>query len=76
MNNSLAQRLAITIALILSASGVVVTLAAYAYGREAAEAAYDRLLAGAAFQIAQSISVSPEEMSFLASPRSQNPRSS
>ncbi|RZM09489.1 MAG: sensor histidine kinase, partial [Sphingomonas sp.] len=62
MTNSLAGRLAVTIALILSASGVVVTLAAYAYGREAAEAAYDRLLAGAAFQIAQSISVSADRL--------------
>ena len=33
------------------------SVAAYAYGRQAAQQAYDRLLAGAAFQIAQSVSI-------------------
>lgn len=59
---SIARRLAIAIALILAASGIVVTVAAYAYGRQAAEAAYDRLLAGAAFQIAQSIQLSADAL--------------
>lgn len=59
---SITRRLAVAIALILAASGTVVALAAYAYGREAAEAAYDRLLAGAAFQIAQSVAVSADRL--------------
>ena len=54
---SITVRLAATIALILAAGGVVISIAAYAYGRQAAQQAYDRLLAGAAFQIVQSISI-------------------
>ncbi|HEY1383759.1 MAG TPA: sensor histidine kinase N-terminal domain-containing protein [Dongiaceae bacterium] len=54
---SITVRLAATIALILAAGGIAISVAAYAYGRQAAQEAYDRLLAGAAFQIAQSISV-------------------
>ncbi|MBC8129765.1 MAG: sensor histidine kinase N-terminal domain-containing protein [Rhizobiaceae bacterium] len=59
---SIMRRLAVAIALILMASGSVVAFAAYAYGRQAAEAAYDRLLAGAAFQIAQSVEVSADRL--------------
>jgi two-component system sensor histidine kinase TctE len=54
---SITARLAATIALILAAGGIAISIAAYAYGRQAAQEAYDRLLAGAAFQIVQSISV-------------------
>lgn len=54
---SITNRLAWTITLILIAGGVSVTLAALAYGWRAAEEAYDKLLAGAAFEIVRSISV-------------------
>jgi two-component system sensor histidine kinase TctE len=54
---SITVRLAATIALILAAGGVGISVAAYAYGRQAAQEAYDRLLAGAAFQIVQSVSI-------------------
>lgn len=54
---SITVRLAATIALILAAGGLVISIAAYAYGRQAAQQAYDRLLAGAAFQIVQSVSI-------------------
>ncbi|HET6156738.1 MAG TPA: sensor histidine kinase N-terminal domain-containing protein [Dongiaceae bacterium] len=54
---SITVRLAATIALILAAGGVAISIAAYAYGRQAAQEAYDRLLAGAAFQIAQSVTI-------------------
>jgi two-component system sensor histidine kinase TctE len=54
---SITVRLAATIALILAAGGIVISVAAYAYGRQAAQQAYDRLLAGAAFQIEQSVSI-------------------
>jgi two-component system sensor histidine kinase TctE len=54
---SITVRLAATIALILAAGGVAISIAAYAYGRQAAQQAYDRLLAGAAFQIVQSVSI-------------------
>lgn len=59
---SIATRLAAAIALILGASGVVVAVAAYAYGRQAAEEAYDRLLAGAAFDIVRAVSVASGEV--------------
>lgn len=54
---SITARLTAAIALILVSGGVAVTLAALEYGRQAAEEAYDRLLAGAAFQISRSVSV-------------------
>ena len=49
---SLTLRLAVAVSLILLAGGVAVTLAALAYGRQAAQEAYDRVLLGAANQIA------------------------
>jgi len=55
--SSITWRLALAITLILGAGGLLVTAAAYAYGRQAAGEAYDRLLAGAAFEIARSVSV-------------------
>lgn len=54
---SLTRRLAISAALVLIAGGVAVAVAALAYGREAAQRAYDRLLIGAADQIAGAVSV-------------------
>src|SRR5687767_9874506 len=54
---SITVRLAVTIALILAAGGIAISVAAYAYGRQAAQEAYDRMLAGAAFQIVQAVSI-------------------
>ena len=53
----LAARLALSVALVLVVGGTAVALAAFAYGRQAAQQAFDRLLIGAADQIAGSISV-------------------
>ncbi|MFT6776057.1 MAG: two-component system sensor histidine kinase TctE [Paracoccaceae bacterium] len=52
---SLARRLGLAIALVLTLGGVAAGVAAFAYGRQAAQEAYDRLLIGAADQIAASI---------------------
>ena len=57
-SGSITIRLAAMIASILAIGGVGVTLAALAYGRQAAEEAYDKLLAGAAFEITRALSVS------------------
>ena len=54
---SLAARLALSVALVLLLGGGAVAFAALAYGRQAAQRAYDRLLVGAADQIAGSVSV-------------------
>jgi two-component system sensor histidine kinase TctE len=54
---SLTLRLALSVALVLLGGGMAVALAAFAYGRQAAQQAYDRLLIGAADQIAGSVSV-------------------
>jgi two-component system, OmpR family, sensor histidine kinase TctE len=54
---SLAARFTAALALILLAGGVAVALAALAYGRHAAQEAFDRLLLGAANQIAGAISL-------------------
>jgi len=54
---SLTVRLAMAVALILGASSAVLTLAALSYGHQAAREAYDRLLIGAAGQIAASMSI-------------------
>ncbi len=54
---SLTGRLALSVALVLGLGGAAVAVAALAYGRQAARQAYDRLLVGAANQIAGSISV-------------------
>jgi len=50
------------ITLILIAGGVSVTLAALAYGWRAAEEAYDKLLAGSAFEIIRSVSVANDRI--------------
>ncbi|WP_146589315.1 sensor histidine kinase [Puniceibacterium confluentis] len=54
---SLVARVALAVALLLAVGGVLVSVAAFAYGRQAAQDAYDRLLVGAAADIAASISV-------------------
>ncbi|TPE52456.1 sensor histidine kinase [Amaricoccus solimangrovi] len=51
---SLTARLAGALALLLAAGGLLVAALAFAYGRGAARQAYDRLLVGAARQIADS----------------------
>ncbi|MBN9671920.1 sensor histidine kinase N-terminal domain-containing protein [Roseibium aggregatum] len=56
-NTSLTARVALGIALLLVMGGVFVSIAAFAYGREAARSAYDRLLLGAANDIASAIAV-------------------
>ncbi|WP_417709948.1 sensor histidine kinase N-terminal domain-containing protein [Roseibium aggregatum] len=56
-SSSLTARVAFGIAFLLISGGVIVSIAAFAYGREAARSAYDRLLLGAATGIASSITV-------------------
>lgn len=59
---SIALRLAIAVALVLAAGGVAVTAAALAYGQQAAREAYDRLLIGAAGQIAAAVRIQQGEL--------------
>ncbi|MGR3755897.1 MAG: sensor histidine kinase N-terminal domain-containing protein [Tranquillimonas sp.] len=54
---SLKARVALAVSAVLLAGGAVVLVAALAYGRQAAREAYDRLLLGAASDIAESITV-------------------
>ena len=54
---SLTARVALAVGSLLLIGGVVVSLAAFAYGREAARETYDRLLVGAANAIAASITI-------------------
>jgi two-component system sensor histidine kinase TctE len=54
---SLTARVALAVGSLLLIGGVVVSLAAFAYGREAARETYDRLLVGAANNIAASITI-------------------
>ncbi len=54
---SIAARLALSVALVLGIGGSLVAAAAFAYGQAAARQAYDRLLIGAADQIAGSLRV-------------------
>lgn len=55
--SSLTRRLALSISLLLIAGGALVSAAALAYGRQAAQTAFDRLLLGSARQIEASTSV-------------------
>ncbi|MTI44733.1 two-component system sensor histidine kinase TctE [Roseibium hamelinense] len=55
--SSLTLRVAFGVTLLLVIGGLLVSIAAFAYGREAARSAYDRLLLGAANDIASSIAV-------------------
>ncbi|MBO9454258.1 sensor histidine kinase N-terminal domain-containing protein [Paracoccus sp. R12_1] len=54
---SLTLRLALAFALIFALGGVAVAVAAFSYGRQAAQQSFDRLLVGAADQIARSITL-------------------
>jgi two-component system, OmpR family, sensor histidine kinase TctE len=54
---SLKSRVALAMAAVLVVGGAIVLVAALAYGRQAAREAYDRLLVGAASDIAESITV-------------------
>lgn len=54
---SLTMRVALAVTSLLLIGGLLVSIAAFAYGRQAAREAYDRLLLGAANDIAGSISV-------------------
>lgn len=54
---SLSLRLSLAIGVILVAGGIVVALAALAYGQQAAQTTFDRLLVGAANQISASITI-------------------
>lgn len=54
---SLTRRLALSISLLLLAGGALVSVAALAYGRQAAQTAFDRLLLGSARQIVANASV-------------------
>jgi two-component system sensor histidine kinase TctE len=59
---SLTARLALSVTLVLALGGTAVALAALAYGRQAAQQAYDRLLVGAANQIAGTIRIRDGEV--------------
>ena len=59
---SIRFRLVVGIVLVLAVGGVAVALAALAYGRSAAQQSYDRLLVGAARQIARAISLRDGEV--------------
>ena len=61
-SRSLRFRLAVGIFLVLAIGGVAVALAAFAYGRNAAQQSFDRLLVGAANQIAGSLSLRDGEI--------------
>ncbi len=54
---SVTLRLAVALSMVLAAGGVAVALAAIAYGQNAARQSYDRLLIGAANQIAEALIV-------------------
>ncbi|MBI1170113.1 sensor histidine kinase [bacterium] len=54
---SLTLRLAVALTLLLAAGGAAVAVAAIAYGRTAAQQSYDRLLIGAARQIAEALTL-------------------
>lgn len=57
LTRSLSFRLGVALVLVLAIGGVAVSLAAYAYGRSAAQQSFDRLLIGAANQIAGSLTL-------------------
>ena len=57
LTSSLSFRLRVALVLVLAIGGVAVSLAAYAYGRNAAQQSFDRLLIGAASQITGSLTL-------------------
>ena len=59
---SLRFRLAAGIILILAVGGIAVSIAAFAYGRSAAQQSFDRLLVGAANQVADSLALRDGEI--------------
>lgn len=61
-SGSVSFRLGVALVLVLAIGGVAVSLAAYAYGRSAARQSYDRLLVGAANQIAASLGLRDGEV--------------
>lgn len=62
LHGSLSFRLGAALVLVLAIGGVAVSLAAYAYGRSAAQQSFDRLLIGAANQIAGSLGLRDGEV--------------
>lgn len=62
-DGSLSARLALAFAFIFALGGVAVGVAAYSYGRDAARQSFDRLLVGAANQIAGAISLQAGQVS-------------
>ncbi|MFD1342708.1 sensor histidine kinase N-terminal domain-containing protein [Litorisediminicola beolgyonensis] len=60
---SIAARVGLGVGLLLAVGGALVTVAAFAYGRQAAEETYDRLLIGAANDIAAAVSSGAEGLS-------------
>lgn len=54
---SISARLALAIGMVLIVGGIGISVMAYSYGRQSANAAYDRILAGAAFEISRSMAV-------------------
>ena len=59
---SLTRRLAVSVAVVLAAGSVAVAAAALAYGRAAARQSYDRLILGAANEIAGAVRVRSGEI--------------
>lgn len=59
---SLTARLTLALVVVFALGGVAVAVAAIAYGRNAARQSYDRLLVGAATQIAQSVTLRKGEV--------------
>ncbi|MGR3562415.1 MAG: sensor histidine kinase [Heliomarina sp.] len=57
VTTSLLSRVMVGVLSLLAIGGCVITLAAFAYGRNAARQAYDRLLLGAAQDIAESVDI-------------------
>ncbi|MEW9922045.1 sensor histidine kinase [Marimonas sp. MJW-29] len=62
ITGSLRSRLAFSIVMIFAIGGIVVAIAAFAYGRTAAQRSFDRLLIGAANQIAGSLALRAGEV--------------
>lgn len=56
-SRSLGARLAVALGLVFAVGGIAVAVAAFAYGRGAAQQSFDRLLIGAARQIAETVTL-------------------
>ncbi|GLS38435.1 sensor histidine kinase [Mesorhizobium tianshanense] len=66
--SSLFSRLARRVAVVLALGAATLITAAWFYARAAADEAYDRLLLGAAFQMAESLVVADDRLSFVLPP--------